>query len=106
MAHEWNDDERAKGFKSYRAPVQNEKTISLGVICRDIIKDQTNYKRRLWNEVEYVNYAYEFAQPVVANEYEDEPPAQPTPPTTTTQPANELNSECFDQLVKNQTAYL
>lgn len=98
MTYEWNDDERAKGYTSYRAPLVQH-TPSLGFICKDIVKDQSSHTKQLWNEVEYCNYAYEFAAPVYTVEVKEEPINEGSP-------NQELNSECFDHLVKNQTAYL
>jgi len=121
---DWCDDERARGYISYRkSSLQCDNTNGfLGSICKDIIKDLDHQKQKsLWNEVEYVDYRFEFPNVVcesydTCDDIEDDQPENETQVSNTTEAEHstnepltqtkEVNSECLDNLVKHQTAYV
>lgn len=106
--NDWDDDDRHPVVRSVRSMRRSSSPdVSLGHVCREIACDYETRKRRvLWNEVEFVNYTYEFSnqddlfnsQDIEQNGVDGQSLAHKS--------ATELNPECFDNLVKNQTAYL
>lgn len=102
---DWNDDDRHPTVRSIRSMKRSTSPdVSLGHVCREIACDVETQKRKLlWNEVEFVNYTYEFASSHedVYNLSEAKTTGVDEAPTKT-----EVNPECYDGLVKNQTAYL
>lgn len=105
MTHDnWCDDERARGYTSHRVTERRDCIHPLGwSLCRDIAKGLDTYKSDLvWNEVEYINYQYEFAPPL---EEDDNASCNGEHMPAITDSITELNSECLDPLIKNQTAY-
>lgn len=101
----WCDDDRNPVVRSVRPKTRtNSPDRSIATVCREIIRDIDNEKvRLLWNEVEHVNYVFEFAD---ASDEEnssmsDIPSDKPCEKAT-----SEVNPKCFDVLVKNQTAYM
>ena len=95
----WCDDERSIGYISYRHKSSHEETPSVSTYIKDITKDIDSYKHSLlWNEVEHVNYDYEtLLIPDVELSQQDG--------LINKQDIVEVNAECMDSLVKNQTAY-
>jgi hypothetical protein len=102
MASYWCDDERDTTFRAvHSAHVNVDTNEDMGRIYRDIIKDIEKQKTNLlWNEVEYVNYEferinYEYLEDSGTFDVESDEFSH----------ADEVNSNCLDALVKNQTAY-
>lgn len=95
----WCDDERSLGYISYRHKRSNEPTTSVNNFVKEIAKDIDSYKHRLlWNEVQHVNYDYEtlLISDIEVSEQEG---------LSSNQDIAEVNADCMDTLVKNQTAY-
>ena len=109
---DWCDDDRNPIVRAVRpkSPTSHNYT-SIIETCREIIRDCDNQTRMLlWNEVEYKNTSYEFAPMFSTNATffdDDDDQTSETPHDNNSKQLTtiETNSECFEALVKNKTAY-